>query len=307
MAFADRIEALWDVLCSDSARGARLRRRAAALSAIGTFLLVLLAIVGLVQVVLVVVGLVVLCMGSIGGVLLARRYGAQIGHLGGSVSGWAKVVGALLAVRLARSLSMCVRAATHLGVGVQKSLDSRIPELGSRCSRALAATGRHLTTVMTEASRNVRLATSLLEGRGSGWPRRTPIVRHQEAVGANAAGVQLRRQGAYEQAAERHRLALALFRDLGDRRSEALTLNNLALALDRDGDIAALDLFEKAATILAELGDEQHEGQVIANLALAFRRRGREEQSAQVFEVALGKLSPESQAYRKVERLRRAS
>jgi hypothetical protein len=46
---------------------------------------------------------------------------------------------------------------------------------------------------------------------------------------------------------------------------------------------------------------------VIANLALAFRRRGSEERSAEVLELALEKLNPESQAYQKVEGLRRAS
>jgi len=59
--------------------------------------------------------------------------------------------------------------------------------------------------------------------------------------------------------------------------------------------------------MLGELGEEQHEGEVIANLALAFRRRGSDERSAEVFELALGKLEPDSQAYRKVENLRRAS
>jgi hypothetical protein len=86
-----------------------------------------------------------------------------------------------------------------------------------------------------------------------------------------------------------------------------LTLNNLALALDRAGDPGALGLFEEAAAILGELGEDQQEGEVIANLALAFRRRGSEERSAEVLELALGKLNPESQAYRKVEGLRRAS
>ncbi|TMK69829.1 MAG: hypothetical protein E6G50_10935 [Actinobacteria bacterium] len=95
--------------------------------------------------------------------------------------------------------------------------------------------------------------------------------------------------------------------EIGDRRAEALTLNNLALALERGGDARALALFEESATILGELGDEQNEGQVIANLALAFRRRGQEQESVEALETALAKLEPESNAYRKAERLRRAS
>jgi tetratricopeptide (TPR) repeat protein len=134
-----------------------------------------------------------------------------------------------------------------------------------------------------------------------------PIDRQREALRLNAAGTRLRREGAFGDAAEQHRQALTLFHDLGDQHSEALTLNNLALALDHAGDETALELFERAATTLGELGDEQHEGQVIANLGLAFRRRGETEKSEDALDTALTKLRPESDAYRKVQSLRRAS
>jgi tetratricopeptide (TPR) repeat protein len=138
-------------------------------------------------------------------------------------------------------------------------------------------------------------------------PAPKAIDRQREALRLNAAGTRLRRAGAYGDAAEQHRQALTLFHDLGDQHSEALTLNNLALALDHAGDETALQLFEEAATTLGLLGDEQHEGQVIANLALAFRRRGDTERSENALDTALGKLRPESDAYRKVQSLRRAS
>jgi tetratricopeptide (TPR) repeat protein len=134
-----------------------------------------------------------------------------------------------------------------------------------------------------------------------------PIDRQREALRLNATGARLRREGAYDDAAEQHRQALTLFHELGDPHSEALTLNNLALALDHAGDETALELFEQAATTLGDLGDEQHEGQVIANLALAFRRRGETEKSEDALDTALMKLRPESDAYRKVQSLKRAS
>jgi tetratricopeptide (TPR) repeat protein len=134
-----------------------------------------------------------------------------------------------------------------------------------------------------------------------------PIDRQREALRLNATGARLRREGAFDDAAEQHRQALTLFHDLGDQHSEALTLNNLALALDHAGDETALELFERAATTLGSLGDEQHEGQVIANLALAFRRRGETEKSEDALDTALTKLRPESDAYRKVQSLRQAS
>ena len=132
---------------------------------------------------------------------------------------------------------------------------------------------------------------------------------YRQAQRLNELGAQLRRDGEYEQAAEQHRLALAILRDLDDRRAEALTLNNLALALVHTGGVAvAVEHFDQALVILRELGDEEHEGQVIANLGIVRRRQGRDEDAVSLLHAALDKLPPESSAYRQVEeQLRRAS
>ena len=126
----------------------------------------------------------------------------------------------------------------------------------------------------------------------------------------NKLGVQLRRQHEYEPAVDQHRAALAIVRELGDKRAEALTLNNLALALvhTEGGVPAAIEGFEHARDLLRELGDEELEGQVIANLASVRRRQGRDEDAQSLLNAALDKLPPESPAYRQVEeQLRRAS
>ena len=98
-------------------------------------------------------------------------------------------------------------------------------------------------------------------------------------------------------------------RDLGDRRAEALTLNNLALALVHTGGVAvAVEHFEQALVLLRELGDEGHEGQVIANLGFVRHRQGRDDDAGSLLNAALDKLPPETSAYRQVEeQLRRAS
>ena len=103
--------------------------------------------------------------------------------------------------------------------------------------------------------------------------------------------------------------ALEIVHELGDRRAEALTRNNLALALVHTGGVAvAVQQFEEALVLLRELGDEEHEGQVIANLASVRRRQGRDEDADSLLNAALDKLPPESSAYRQVEeQLRRAS
>ena len=126
----------------------------------------------------------------------------------------------------------------------------------------------------------------------------------------NTRGVQLRREQDYEGAADHHRAALTIARELGDRRAEALTLNNLALALvHTDGGVpAAIQDFEQARELLRALGDDELEGQVIANLASVRRRQGRDEDAAILLSAALDKLPAESSAYRQVEeQLRRAS
>jgi len=96
---------------------------------------------------------------------------------------------------------------------------------------------------------------------------------------------------------------------LGDRHAEALTLNNIALALARGGDdAAAVEQFARALEILRELDDRQHEGQVIANLGFTHRRHGRRDEATRSLAAALEKLDPQSPAHRRVElELRRAS
>jgi tetratricopeptide (TPR) repeat protein len=126
----------------------------------------------------------------------------------------------------------------------------------------------------------------------------------------NKLGVQLRREGEYEAAVDQHRAALTMVRELGDERAEALTLNNLALALvHTDGGVpSAIQGFEEARNLLRKLGDDELEGQVIANLASVRRRQGRDEDAESLLTAALDKLPPESPAYRQVEeQLRRAS
>jgi len=124
----------------------------------------------------------------------------------------------------------------------------------------------------------------------------------QRAHQLNALGAQLRRDGEPEQAAEQHLAALAIVRDLGDPHAEAMTLNNLDLALAHGGsEDAAVQHLEEARDVLRDLGDEEYEARVIANLGLVHRRQGHDDEAASLLHEALGKLPPESQAYRQVE------
>lgn len=176
-----------------------------------------------------------------------------------------------------------------------QSLDGRLGDLELR---------RRVSRSAEVASERAR---KLTESR-----RRPPaaVDPGRQARRLNKRGVQLRREREYDHAVDHHRAALAVTRELGDTRAEALTLNNLALALvHTDGGVpAAVDDFERACELLRELGDEELEGQVIANLASVRRRQGRDEDAETLLQAALDKLPEESSAYRQVEeQLRRAS
>jgi hypothetical protein len=98
------------------------------------------------------------------------------------------------------------------------------------------------------------------------------------------------------------RLQLTLARRLGNEQAEALTLNDLALALaERGAEAEAVEHLEEALVVLREIGDREHEAQVIANLGMVYRRQGQSEEAAHLFQEALEKLPPESPAYRQVE------
>jgi tetratricopeptide (TPR) repeat protein len=176
-----------------------------------------------------------------------------------------------------------------------RSLDGRVAELDLR---------RRVRSSAGVASRRTR---DFADAR-----RRKPAEadHNRRARRLNRIGAELRRARHYDEAADQHRAALAIVRELGDTRAEALTLNNLALALvhTEGGVPAAIEAFEQALTLLRELGDDELEGQVIANLASVRRRQGRDEDAESLLTAALDKLPPESPAYRQVEeQLRRAS
>jgi tetratricopeptide (TPR) repeat protein len=204
------------------------------------------------------------------------------------------VAGGLALLRRSR-LRQRLPVALESVEGASRKLKARLDEQGIQ---------QRLQRRANIASRRARTFLEVRQREPAG------VDPHRQARRLNSLGVQLRREGDREQAAEQHRAALAIVRELGDRRAEALTLNNLALALvhTEGGVPAAVQHFEEALVLLRTLGDEEYEGQVIANLAFVRRRQGRDEDADSLLNAALDKLPPESSAYRQVEeQLRRAS
>jgi tetratricopeptide (TPR) repeat protein len=187
-----------------------------------------------------------------------------------------------------------------------RGVQQRVRRVGTRARRRAAGMPARANALVARALQAYALAVYRLRNRTA---RRIHAGRRSQALQLNELGAELRRQGAPEEAAEQHRVALEIARDLGDDEAEALTLNSLALALAQGGaEAEAVEHLEQARVVLRELGDEKHEAQVIANLGIVYRRQGLSEEAVSLLHEALDKLPPGSWAYRQVEEeLQRAS
>jgi tetratricopeptide (TPR) repeat protein len=137
--------------------------------------------------------------------------------------------------------------------------------------------------------------------------RRRPGRRDAMRLSEHAAA--LRQEGRPGDAVEPIEEALAIFRRVGDRRGEAVTLNRLGLTQARIGDEAgALDSYETAVGILTELGDSHGAGRVLANLGALQRGQGHQEQARATWIDALERLEPGSPEHdRTAQQLKLAS
>jgi hypothetical protein len=306
MDLESRIKMLWLLLRERSPAGARRRRRLCAAGGVAIFVAGFLAAVGLGWIVASVLAAVALAfVVTVATVTAPRIWRATCTSYR---SGWIGATGAAAGRASHALVQRSGPALTRARAGTTHAAQLSLPlmrDAGARLQRV------HVPGQLEALAGEVRARTNRTRLTGSSlWQleRRAPLQR--EALRRNGAGVQLRRQGSYAQAATEHRAALEILRALGDQRAVALTLNNLALALSHDDgdDTTAVALFQEAATILGELGDDQDEGQVIANLGLTHLRHGRDDEANNVLQLALAKLAPASSAYHQVEaELRRAS
>jgi tetratricopeptide (TPR) repeat protein len=305
-----------DRLSNRSTEGDRLRKRAAAGAALAVLVSGLLIAVGLAIVVL-VFWLVVAAV--VGIAAAAAALGSRRPALRAHAAVWfpqARSRGRSLrsgVVQISRRAGAGVRIgageAWMLGTAATTRLRSRAPAVAGPSAAAGSRAGGWITSAGRAGTTKARTLREQVKRQAAARLTTDSSARMREALELNAEGTRLRRRESYDEAIDRHQKALAILRDVGDQRAIALTLNNLALAVSHtDGDREAIVLFEEAASILHELGEEEHEGRVIANLGLTHRRHGRREQSDNVLQLALTKLTPASREYQTVEaELRRAS
>jgi tetratricopeptide (TPR) repeat protein len=152
-----------------------------------------------------------------------------------------------------------------------------------------------------DGERGLRLAAALcwfwyMRGylnEGRGWleealARAATAPAALRATALNGAGNLASDQGEYGQAEVLYAQALALRRELGDKRGIAGSLSNLAGVAERRGDYGrAVPLFEEALALARVSGDTLSIAKTLGNLGLALGHQGNIEREAALFEEAL--------------------
>jgi tetratricopeptide (TPR) repeat protein len=94
--------------------------------------------------------------------------------------------------------------------------------------------------------------------------------------------------GEYPQAIDLYGQALAIARDIGDRRSEGAALGNLGICRRRLGEYPqAIDLYGQALAIFRDIGDREGEGVALVGLGSCRRRLGEYPQAIDLYGQAL--------------------
>jgi tetratricopeptide (TPR) repeat protein len=126
--------------------------------------------------------------------------------------------------------------------------------------------------------------SSPLDEPGTG-PERWHSV---EAACLTELGTTYFTEGDFANAAAFYTQALALFRAIGDRRSEGAALNNLGIVSGQQGDYAqAGGYFEAALSIFCQIGARLNETNALGNLGIVARGLGDHAQARIYFEQSL--------------------
>jgi len=214
------------------------------------------------------------------------------------------------------ALSTRFRAAKDAGRGTWRAggrhLDRALDALAVHGRRVLRDARRIAAALAHDLPRLLRstsAASKSLSGRRFGQAPK-PVAqlhaewRQRQALQLNRRGAAARREGRAGDAQAAHRRALEIYREAGDRRREALTLGNLALAEAQVDAEAAVASCEAALAILRELDDAHAEGQVLANLGVLHHRAGRDDAAYRCWGHALERLDPGSPEHARIsERL----
>ena len=158
---------------------------------------------------------------------------------------------------------------------------------------ALAETARQVYLVgdaeqadLTLAQKRERIAT--LRGLLDEYVGREPEIRLARADLLSKLGILHYSLGEARRAIEYYEQALAIAREIGDRRGEGAHLGNLGLAYAALGEVRrAIEYHEQALSVAREIGDRRMEGNHLANLGLLAKGQGDLARARALWEQAL--------------------
>jgi tetratricopeptide (TPR) repeat protein len=160
------------------------------------------------------------------------------------------------------------------------------PSHGPARATALTNLAMALTVRFGRTGEMADLDESVEAGRSA--VTATPSHGPARATALTNLGSVLRELGQPSQSLGQHEQALALFRELGDRHSEARALSNLANSFRDLGRFSeARQASEQALTLFRELGDRHSEARALSNLGSVHRDLGQFQKARQASEQAL--------------------
>jgi tetratricopeptide (TPR) repeat protein len=113
--------------------------------------------------------------------------------------------------------------------------------------------------------------------------------KNERALYLNEAGVDLYRIAKYKEALPLYEQSLAIFREIGDKAGEGVTLNNIGQIYDARGDYpAALKYLKQSLAIYREIGDKEGEGTTLNNISQIYDARGDSATALTYLEQSLG-------------------
>ena len=115
-----------------------------------------------------------------------------------------------------------------------------------------------------------------------------PIVLEAQADRLNQQGMSLLNRGEYLEAQTMFEQSLAIRQDIGDRRGEGESLNNIGGIYSRLGDYPkALDFYEQSLAIRQDIGDRRGEGTMLNNIGFIYDSLGDYPKALDFYEQSL--------------------
>ena len=113
--------------------------------------------------------------------------------------------------------------------------------------------------------------------------------RKAEADRLLEEAIQLSRRGQNQAALEKLQQALGIYRQIGDRQREGVTLNYMGLVYDNLGQYPrALEFQQQALVIHRAVGDKAGEGKTLNNIGSVYRNLGQYSKALEFYRQALG-------------------